>query len=156
MIAYAIVSAEDKEVQELINKLDNHMRELYAEYVHEDKEVDDWFDHWTELAKPHVSIIGAEHEGKLVDIGAIKDMGEYSELKRVYVEPEYRGRGVADQIIAILEMKSFNDLIKLETGTEQPDAIKFFERAGYTECEAFGDYADELYHEASVYMEKRL
>lgn len=156
MIAYTIVSAADAEVQELIDKLDDHMRGLYADYVHEDNEIDDWFDHWSELVKPHVKVIGAEHEGNLVGIGAIKDMGDYSELKRVYVDPDYRRRGVSDQIIELLESISMHKVIRLETGIEQPDAIKFFKRAGYTECEAFGSYANELYHEASVYMEKQL
>jgi len=150
------VSANNEEIQNLINKLDDVMREKYAHYELDDgQKIDDWLEHWTELNRPHVTFVAAKNENdEFIGMAAMKDMDGYSELKRVYVEPDYRGLNIADQLIAELEAQSTHDTIKLETGTEQPDAIRFFKRMGYIECEAFGSYADELYHEASVFMEK--
>ena len=157
LMYYPIVetSAKSEEVQTMIIKLDDLMHELYSHYLlDEDDNLEAYLDSWTELAKPNVVFFGARNDdGTLIGMGAIKDMEYYSELKRIYVEPDYRGQGVADRIVAGLELCSAHKLIKLETGTEQPDAIKFFTRIGYNECAHFGCYG---LHPANVYMEKHL
>ena len=58
-----------------------------------------------------------------------------AEIKRMYVAPSHRGTGVANAILDTLENfgreQGWPRLI-LETGTAQPDAIRFYEREGYT------------------------
>lgn len=68
-----------------------------------------------------------------------------AEIKRMYVVPEHRGRGLARRILAELESTAAaagHDLIVLETGLMQPEAIGLYESAGYQPIEGFGHYAD--------------
>lgn len=67
------------------------------------------------------------------------------EVKRMYVVPERRGRGHARTILAELERTAADaghDLVVLETGIRQPEAIELYRSAGYEEVEGFGFYAD--------------
>ncbi|HSI36026.1 MAG: GNAT family N-acetyltransferase [Phycisphaerae bacterium] len=67
-----------------------------------------------------------------------------AELKRMYVRPAYRGRGVARALIARLEDEArARDVarVTLETGDAQVAAMRLYERAGYARCGAFGAYA---------------
>jgi hypothetical protein len=49
-------------------------------------------------------------------------------------------------------------LLRIETGMYQHEAMRFYERAGYRRCEAFGPYAamPAAAIETSVFYEKRL
>lgn len=72
--------------------------------------------------------------------------GTDAELKRMYVRPAFRGRGLARAVLAELERTAaaagYARLI-LETGTGQPEAIALYTSAGYTPVARFGYYADE-------------
>ncbi|MDY1006446.1 GNAT family N-acetyltransferase [Curtobacterium sp. CFBP9011] len=65
------------------------------------------------------------------------------EIKRMYVTPPARGSGVAVTVLRALEAAA-RDLgsgrVVLETGTLQPDAIRFYEREGYTSIAPYGPY----------------
>lgn len=67
------------------------------------------------------------------------------EIKRMYVAPEARGTGVSTAILSTLERYArrlgWHRLV-LETGDAQPDAIRFYEREGYTLIPNFGYYAN--------------
>ena len=66
------------------------------------------------------------------------------EIKRMYVRPEWRGRGLARVVLADLEQRA-RDLgatrIVLETGERQPEAIRLYETSGYARIDGFGHYA---------------
>jgi ribosomal protein S18 acetylase RimI-like enzyme len=67
-----------------------------------------------------------------------------AEVKRMFVSPKARRRGHALALLTALEESARYagaDLAVLETGTEQPDAIALYERAGYTPTVRFGHYA---------------
>jgi GNAT superfamily N-acetyltransferase len=68
------------------------------------------------------------------------------ELKRMYVSPAFRGRGLARAVLAALEQKAaeagFRRVI-LETGQRQPEAIALYRSAGYEPVSSFGYYAEE-------------
>ena len=68
------------------------------------------------------------------------------ELKRMYVEPGARGRGIARALLAQLEQEAadlgFTE-IWLETGTEQPEAIALYESSGYRLIEPYGEFAED-------------
>ena len=70
----------------------------------------------------------------------------YGEIKRMYVRPEFRGRGYAKQILKHLEelatARGFSK-VRLETGISQPEAIGLYERNGYYKIPPFGDYWDD-------------
>ncbi|MEH1129810.1 GNAT family N-acetyltransferase [Micromonospora sp. CPCC 206061] len=57
-----------------------------------------------------------------------------SELKRMYVPPQLRGRGIAARLVVEAERLAARlgrTRIKLETGVRQPEAIAVYERAGF-------------------------
>jgi GNAT superfamily N-acetyltransferase len=67
-----------------------------------------------------------------------------AEVKRMYVAPEARRRGYARQVLGHLERTARDagaDVMVLETGTMQPEAIAMYEAAGYELVEDFGHYS---------------
>jgi ribosomal protein S18 acetylase RimI-like enzyme len=68
-----------------------------------------------------------------------------AEIKRLYVVPLARGRGLARTLLAELErtaMVAGRRRLVLETGTEQPEAIGLYMSSGYIKIEQFGHYRD--------------
>jgi GNAT superfamily N-acetyltransferase len=66
------------------------------------------------------------------------------EVKRMYVDPSVRGSGIAAAVLRALEARARelgSTRLVLETGTMQPDAIRFYEREGYERIPLFGAYA---------------
>jgi putative acetyltransferase len=68
----------------------------------------------------------------------------HGEIKRMFVTPTRRGSGVSTAILRALEdqgrSRGWSRLV-LETGDQQPDAIRFYEREGYTRIPNYGHYA---------------
>lgn len=68
-----------------------------------------------------------------------------AEIKRMFVAPPFRGSGVSTAILARLEQygreRGWSRLV-LETGDQQPDAIRFYTREGYQRIPNFGYYID--------------
>lgn len=65
------------------------------------------------------------------------------EIKRMYVVPSARGSGIATAVLRALEDQARrlgSTRIVLETGTRQPDAIRFYEREGYKSIPLYGAY----------------
>ena len=82
---------------------------------------------------------------KAIGCGALKKYSkEDVEVKRMYVHPDYRGRGLASQILKELENWAselgFKKCI-LETGYNQPEAIKSYKKNNYEIIENYGQYA---------------
>lgn len=68
-----------------------------------------------------------------------------AELKRMYVSPEFRGRGLARRLLAAIEESAIaagRRRMILETGTMQPEAIALYTSAGYLAIPTFGMYGD--------------
>ena len=86
----------------------------------------------------------------------------WAELKRIYVLPEYRGRGISKLLVKTVEEYARNegkiDVIVIETGTRQFESIKLCEGARYQRREMFGAYvgADPVSGGVSACFEKRL
>jgi len=67
------------------------------------------------------------------------------EVKRMYVAPSARRGGLARLVLAHLEATSRTagaDVIILETGTAQPEAMALYESAGYQRIDPFGYYRE--------------
>lgn len=72
------------------------------------------------------------------------DATSATEIKRMYVVPEARGRGYARVMLTHLEATAAHagaGAIILETGLRQPEAIALYESSGYHPVEGFGFYA---------------
>jgi putative acetyltransferase len=97
------------------------------------------------------------HDGTPVGCGGLRRLDEtHGEVKRMFVHPDHRGTGVSTAVLHRLETSALEagwSRLVLETGTLQPDAIRFYTREGYTRIPNFGYYADS--HD-SVCFEKPL
>jgi putative acetyltransferase len=121
---------------------------------------------------PSAHFLVAFVDGEPVACGAIQPMTDGSgpareadragsvapvaEVKRMYVRPAWRGRGVGRRLLAALESLAADRgrlVVRLETGTRQPDAIALYRAAGYRPIPAYGDYVDNPF---SVCFEKAL
>jgi GNAT superfamily N-acetyltransferase len=94
-------------------------------------------------------------EGRPVACGGVKRLDDKTcEIKRMFVSPRVRGGGIGRILLGALE-DAGRDLgyatVRLDTGSEQPEAQALYPTAGYTEIE---DYNDNPY--ASFWFEKRL
>jgi len=96
---------------------------------------------------------------KLAAGGAVKlyeDDTAYAEIKRVFVAEEHRGKRLATAVMQHLEdyLSSIGmNVVRLEAGPLQPDALSLYLKLGYAERGPFGSYrVDPL----SVFMEKTL
>lgn len=77
-----------------------------------------------------------------------------AEIKRMYVAPAARGRGVARALLAMLEGEARalgHRRVRLDTGPRQPDALHLYRSAGYVEID---DYNGNV--RAAHWLEKRL
>lgn len=79
-----------------------------------------------------------------VGCGAIKEFSpDAVEVKRMYVIPTARSRGVASLVLSALEQwakeLSYNKCV-LETGTRQPEAIALYLKNGYVRIPNYGQY----------------
>jgi putative acetyltransferase len=114
----------------------------------------------SDLAQAHVRFLGYQQDSKIVGCAAVRiledEMGQYGEIKRLFVFESHRGLGISKILMNRLEMHLLEKGIvisRLETGIFQPEALGLFQRLGYVERRPFGDYVlDPL----SVFMEKRL
>jgi putative acetyltransferase len=92
------------------------------------------------------TFVVARLDGTAVGCGAIRRLDEMTvEVKRMFVEPEMRGRGVAKQVLDRLEgdarAMGVNRLV-LETGIHQAEAIGLYRRAGFMPVDCWGEYAN--------------
>ncbi|SFB15232.1 Ribosomal protein S18 acetylase RimI [Flavobacterium swingsii] len=92
-----------------------------------------------------------------VGCGAFREIdSQTAEIKRMFVLPDYRGKGIASKILAELELwvleLNYTQTI-LETGINQPEAIALYKKTGYSITKNYGQYTNM---ENSVCMKKVL
>lgn len=92
-----------------------------------------------------------------VGCGAVKKFAPGTmEVKRMFVPSEYRNRGIASIILHELETwcrEMDQHTCVLETGRKQPEAIRLYQKNGYTPIPNFGQYENVT---NSVCFEKKL
>jgi putative acetyltransferase len=145
-----IVQPNDHGLHELIKDLDAELLRLYpAQGIF-----------GVDFTNPKVSEMTfcvAYINDAIAGCGGLRPMAENAaELKRFYVKPEFRRRGVASAILRFMEEQAKRQgftSIKLETGPKQPDAIGLYAKFGYEETLAYGEYIGSRY---SYCMEKVL
>jgi len=93
---------------------------------------------------------------RAIGTGALVLHGDWAELKRMWVVPEARGRGVSSVMLATLEVTARNEgihILRLETGVDSDVALTLYQRAGFWRRDPFGDYPEDP---LSVFMQKDL
>ncbi|PZF57246.1 GNAT family N-acetyltransferase [Curtobacterium sp. MCSS17_008] len=96
-----------------------------------------------------VFLVARDRVGAAIACGGLRPLPEdvlgpaVVEIKRMYVDPAARGTGVAVAVLRALEVAAAGlgtRRLVLETGTRQPDAIRFYQREGYQPVPLFGSY----------------
>jgi putative acetyltransferase len=113
------------------------------------------------IFQPHVRFFLARLRGRAVGCGGVALFSDFAEVKRMYVRDGARGRGVADAILARIEQEVRDaglSVLRLETGERQVAAMRFYARAGFRRCQAFGAYTlmPPRAIATSVFFEKRI
>lgn len=96
-----------------------------------------------EVADGRGAFLIASRTGKPVGCGAVRRIAaSIGEIKRMYVTPEERGRGVGRALLAAIETEARAlgiARLLLETGLRQIEAIALYERAGFSRVAPFGE-----------------
>jgi GNAT superfamily N-acetyltransferase len=94
-----------------------------------------------ELSSPGGTFIVGTVDGQAVCCGGVKRFDDRRcEIKKMYVVPELRGRGVARRLLHELEDRARGlgyELARLDTGPKQLSARRLYESEGYAEIEDF-------------------
>jgi putative acetyltransferase len=149
-IKIQVTDPASPEARRLIAELDTYLESLYPPECNHLSSVE-------ELKNPGVTFLTAVINGWVAGCGAYVNRGDYAEIKRMYVMPEYRGLKIGRRLLQELETKVKNtglQILRLETGVRQPEELRLYEKAGYLRRGTFGDYRDE--ERLSVFMEKIL
>jgi putative acetyltransferase len=133
----ALLSASDTYMATLYPAESNHMLALEA------------------LKAARVTFLVARIGGRAVGCGALVRATEnWAEIKRMFILPEARGRGIGRRLLQTLEAAALEQgiaLLRLETGVRQPEAIALYRSAGFSEIGPFAQYEPDP---NSVFMEK--
>ena len=82
-------------------------------------------------------LVGYAPDGTALAVGAVKRLQDGTcEIKRMYVAPQARSRGVARALLAALEEEARRlgySRVRLDTGTHQPHARVLYRSEGYRE-----------------------
>ena len=77
-----------------------------------------------------------------------------TECKRLYVRPQFRGRGIAEALLDAMEeyaLEKAAEWVYLDSKDDLKDALRIYVRRGYQPCERYNDNP-----QATVFLRKRL
>ncbi len=137
MISVELIAWPSDEVRALVFELEEVLAAEYPPEQRHGLSIDAIF-------QPNIRFFLARVDGRAIGCGGVALFPDFAEVKRMYVRPEARGRGNADAVLARLEAETRAAglaVLRLETGDRQLAAMRFYERAGFRRCGAFGAYA---------------
>ena len=142
-------NSENIDFIQLVAMLDNLLAEM-------DGRDHDFYDKFNKIDKiKHVVL--AYDDNLPVACGAIKEFDhETMEVKRMFTNANFRGKGLATQVLTELENWALElgySRCILETGLRLPDAVRLYKRKGYHQIPNYGQY---LEMENSICFEKKL
>lgn len=149
-VAFQLSDPASADIHVLIEQLDRYQEALYPSESNHLLPIDS-------LRRPNVHFITVTVDGRLAGCGAFVNVaGEYAEIKRMFVSPEFRGLKLGRRLLDELERRALAaglTVARLETGIHQPEALALYEKAGYQRRGPFGEYREDP---LSVFMEKQL
>jgi len=142
-------TSDNPDFQELVKLLDS---ELWIRYPEEQSQ----YEPFNKIEKNQTVVIAYDSE-KPAGCGCLKKIDkDTGEIKRMFVRPVHRGKGIGYAIMDDLE-KWAKELcyakVILETGPNQPEAIALYRKSGYHVTENYGPY---IGMERSICMRKFL
>lgn len=130
---------DDEEVSALV-------AEVQAEYVRRYGSPDESPVDAEQFTPPRGVFLLASCDGVASAMGGWRWVDDVAvEIKRMYVRPEARHRGLARRLLHELELRAAAagaTRVVLGTGMAQPEAIALYESSGYAPVAGFGRYAD--------------
>jgi putative acetyltransferase len=108
------------------------------------------------MCQPQMTFFGIYFDDTAVGCGGFWAHENYAEIKSMWIEPAFRGRGYSKMLMARIEEEAARvglGLLRLETGIYQPEALALYRGVGYIERGAYGAYGPD---HLSVFMEKLL
>ena len=139
----AIITPERPDTDDakvLIAELEAHLAPQYPDESRHGLSID-------QLLTQGVAFFLLRADGVPAACGGIKLFGaEYGELKRMFVRPQFRGRGFAKLMLNHLAKYARAEgvtLLRLETGIHQHEAINLYESVGFQAIPPFGAYRED-------------
>ena len=136
MIHCIRTNSDNEQFQKLVGELDSDLRIR-------DGEDHLFYAQFNKIDTIKKVIVAYENELP-VGCGAIKEyVGDVMEVKRMYVLPGNRNRGIASTILKELECWAIElkmSKLLLETGINQPEAIALYKKSGYAPIPNYGQY----------------
>lgn len=124
---------------------DRHIVESYFDPVAFAEELDNLPG---KFAEPRGRLLVAEEDGKIAGCVALRDLGDGAcEMKRMFVYPEFHGRGVGQLLGRALigEAKAIGyRKMLLDTGPEQREAQALYRKLGFNDIEPYYELSAEL------------
>jgi GNAT superfamily N-acetyltransferase len=108
------------------------------------------------LLRERVVFFVTYYDGQLAGCGGIKMFVDYGEVKRMFVRPIFRGKGLGKAMLNHLaEYVRIRQVLvlRLETGIYEVEAIGLYESIGFRRISPFGEYQEDP---LSIYLEKSL
>lgn len=126
---------------------------IYLDIQHYDEEAGNPA---AKYALPRGRLYLALHDGKAAGCITLRPLSDdRCELKRLYVRPQFRGKGIArmlcERILEEAEKTGYRE-IYLDTLPELSDAIRLYEKLGFTYTDCYNDSPLER----TVFMKKVL
>ena len=143
------------DAQTLIGELDGLLTPLYPSESRHGFSVE-------KLIREEVAFFVMRYNDELAGCGGVKifsaddGLAAYAEIKRMYVRPHLRGNGLAKRMLEHLTNHARQqriDVLRLETGIYQLEAIGLYERMGFQRSGPFGEYR---FDPLCLYYEKRI
>lgn len=150
-ITIAEVRPDSADAAQLINELDAYLNVLpYPQHSRHAFNIG-------KLLREDVTFFVTHYANEPAACGGLKLFGtEYGEVKRMYVRPVFRGLGLGKGMLNHLAEYAREhqvELLRLETGIYQTEAIGLYERYGFQRRPPFGEYKEDP---MSVYFEKSI
>lgn len=147
------VPADRPPASVLIAAMEEEIATIYGEA---DRQMQGFAVGAAQMAPPHGAfVVLFDADDRALAGGGVKRLADgLGEIKRMYVVPGARGRGVARRLLAELETAARElgfERVRLDTGPDQPHARSLYVSAGYAEI---ADYNGNPY--AAFWGEKRL
>jgi len=99
-----------------------------------------------------LTVVAYDDEGRPVGHACLRRldgaMAGDLEIKRMFVQPDARGSGVADALLAAVEQRARDEgvpRVVIHTGDRQLAALRFYERHGYTPIDVYPPYEAVTY-----------
>jgi GNAT superfamily N-acetyltransferase len=110
-----------------------------------------------DLAPPGgVFLLAVDDEAAVGCGGVCRYEATTGEIRRMYVRPKARGRGIGRLVLASLEAEAKElgyEALRVETGNRQPEAVTLYLSHGFEPIDRYGPYVDD---DRSLCFEKRL